>query len=63
MSYHQITQAERYQIFALKPEQISGRRKYEGLGSVSHETIYRYLEKDKQALVTVVDRKSKFALI
>jgi len=31
------------------PEQISGRLKKEGLGSISPETIYRYVKKDKDA--------------
>ena len=30
------------------PEQISGRMKLDGLDSVSHETIYRYIDIDKQ---------------
>lgn len=30
------------------PEQISGRIKREGISSVSHETIYKYLEEDKK---------------
>jgi IS30 family transposase len=29
------------------PEQVSGRLKYEGLHSISHETIYRYIWRDK----------------
>lgn len=30
------------------PDQISGRRKYKNLVSVSHQTIYEYIEKDKE---------------
>lgn len=30
------------------PEQISGRMKVEGVSSVSHETIYKYLQQDKK---------------
>ena len=30
------------------PEQISGRMRLDGLPSVSHETIYRYLQRDKE---------------
>jgi IS30 family transposase len=30
------------------PEQISGRMKMEDISSISHETIYKYLEKDKK---------------
>lgn len=30
------------------PEQISGRIKLEGISSVSHETIYKYLQEDKK---------------
>jgi IS30 family transposase len=29
------------------PEQISGRIRYEGIGSISHETIYRFIYKNK----------------
>lgn len=31
------------------PEQISGKMKIKGMESVSHETIYRYLQRDKKA--------------
>jgi len=30
------------------PDQISGRRKYMNLASISHQTIYSYIEKDKE---------------
>jgi len=49
------------------PEQISGRIKMEGLSSVSHETIYKYLQKDTKtsvikSVMEVVIREVKFPI-
>lgn len=37
-------------FFGLSPEQISARLRLEKIAKVSHQTIYNYIEKDKQAL-------------
>lgn len=46
-----VDAVEKYVVKKIKlkwsPEQISGRMKVEGLGNVSHETIYAFIKRDK----------------
>jgi len=58
----QITYINRKIRLYWSPEQISGRMKLEGIESVSHETIYRYLLQDKAdggKLYTFLRHKNK----
>jgi len=54
MNKKHLTSTQRYTISVMyqqgySPEQISGRLKFEGKASVSHETIYKMIRSDKKA--------------